>query len=269
MKSLIAYLFLFSTLCASSLASATSYPSGAVAYWGFNEGSGSTCYDSAGSNDGVLYGPSWGSGIVGGALSFDGIDDYVSVPDHSSLDIAGSFTVEAWVKGNEDASANRIQTLVAKDDGPYRQSDNYYFVYDHVGDQIGGATLGPGVFIKQDPEWYCSGPTSGLSAGRWYHLAGVWDGSELSLYVDGRLDASESTDVGALPTNSFPVLLGTNHAGDQFYNGLMDEVLIYDRALSAEEIRGRYRQLAPIPEPASLVLLGIGIAALAWRRREF
>ena len=80
---------------------------GLVGYWSFDEGSGQNVYDAAGyGNDGTLASstdssdedPTWETGKVGGALEFDGVDDYVKIPDSSSLDIAEVITIEVWIK---------------------------------------------------------------------------------------------------------------------------------------------------------------------------
>ena len=84
-----------------------------VSEWTFNEGTGTTAYDSVGSNHGTLVnGPTWTTGLIDGALSFDGSDDIVSVPDSASLDFADAITMEAWVKF--DSVDNRYETIVSK-----------------------------------------------------------------------------------------------------------------------------------------------------------
>ncbi len=84
---------------------------GLIAYWSFDEGSGGIAYDSAGSNHGTIYGASWVDGISGHALSFDGVDDYIEVPDSDSLDIANEITIEAWIKKQE---SSRIESIISK-----------------------------------------------------------------------------------------------------------------------------------------------------------
>ena len=71
-------------------------PLGLISYWKFDEGSGTTAYDSVGANNGTVYGANWTTGKVDGALSFDGVDDYVNVPDSSSLDIVNYVTAVSY-----------------------------------------------------------------------------------------------------------------------------------------------------------------------------
>ncbi|MHC4158980.1 MAG: hypothetical protein ACYSSO_07855, partial [Planctomycetota bacterium] len=81
-------------LCGSALAADSN---GLIAHWKFDEGSGSTAYDSAGDNDGTLVnGPVWTTGQIGGALSFDGVDDYVNISSFSMPQ--DSFTIQMWIK---------------------------------------------------------------------------------------------------------------------------------------------------------------------------
>ncbi|MHC4623252.1 MAG: hypothetical protein ACYS4W_05050 [Planctomycetota bacterium] len=71
---------------------------GFVAHWKFDEGTGPTAYDSAGTNDGTLVnGPVWTSGVLDGALEFDGTNDYVTIPDDPGLDVTGDITISAWM----------------------------------------------------------------------------------------------------------------------------------------------------------------------------
>ena len=88
-------MFLVSSLCI--MPAFTQPPSGAVSHWKFDEDSGTTAYDSIGTNDGTLKnGPVWTMGKVAGALSFDGSNDYVEVPHTAELDITDDLSVEFW-----------------------------------------------------------------------------------------------------------------------------------------------------------------------------
>ena len=120
---------------AEASASFTVSPSGLVAYWKFDEGSGTTVSDSSGNgNTGTLVnGPLWTAGRVGNALFFDGIDDNVTVPDSNSLDLSSSFTLSAWV--NPASTFTDFRSILAK---------NYkYYLYASVAGYCGdGSPLG-------------------------------------------------------------------------------------------------------------------------------
>ena len=97
-KSLLFGIILTACVVIVAFVFAQVYPVGMISYWKFDEGSGPTAFDSADANDGTLInGPVWTSGQVGGALSFDGLDDYVEVPTSANLDITDAITLEAWV----------------------------------------------------------------------------------------------------------------------------------------------------------------------------
>lgn len=84
------------------------YPERMISYWKFDEGIGTIATDLVDANDGEIYGATWTSGIVGSALSFDGVDDYVYVPDKENLSTPYELTVEVWIKSDTFNSDKRI-----------------------------------------------------------------------------------------------------------------------------------------------------------------
>jgi len=85
------------------------YPGSMISYWKFDDVTGLTALDSADANDGTLNnGPVWTSGKVGGALSFDGLNDYVEVPDSANLDITDAITLEAWINPQTVGAWKRV-----------------------------------------------------------------------------------------------------------------------------------------------------------------
>jgi hypothetical protein len=92
-----------------------------ISHWKLDEGSGSTTYDSVGDNDGTIYGATWTSGQIEGALSFDGVDDYVDIGDKASLDFGmDDFTLSAWIKTSMSAGGTIIN----------KRAKGYYAGYD-------------------------------------------------------------------------------------------------------------------------------------------
>ncbi len=212
--------------------------SGLVGYWTMNDGSLGVGYDSnVNGYNGTVHGAVWVDGRFGKALSFDGVDDYAQIP---GLSTPQSFTISFWANIRE---LNRIQYLTEKEVGlPNRfegtvwiGADNKIQFYIHDG------TFNPTI---------TSTATCGLG---WVHIVAVRDTltDSLYLYVNGTSAAAPVTDTTTgIITNTASRTFGAgnrNPAG-RYFNGLMDEIRIYDRALSAAEVAALYSQ----PDPNSL-----------------
>ncbi len=196
-----------------------------VALWSLDEGEGTAVADSSGNDHtGVLKGdPTWTTGAIGGALEFDGDGDYVDLGTSPSFDIADRITVAAWIKVN--AFDVDWQTIISKGDVAWRlsrsQGDNLHFACTGLW-----------------PEWVHG--TANVNDGQWHHAAGVYDGATLRLYVDGRLDVSVAT-AGRINVCEYPVTIGENLEEPQrAWNGAIDEVRLYNYALSEIEVKALY-----------------------------
>ena len=172
--------------------------------------------------NGTLVGPVFVEGIAGMALSFDGVNDYVDFGNNAAFDITEQITLSAWVNTN-DAGNGQHNPYVSKGDQTYaikHASSNTieFFIYD------GG--------------WYTANVRVDSSFnGEWHHVAGTYDGSELKTYVDGVLGATVAHQ-GSIDIQTHNLTIGMNsQETDRFYDGVIDEVNIYNRALSASEIR--------------------------------
>jgi hypothetical protein len=211
-------------------------PSGLVAAFSFNEGTGAAVGDVYGlGNAGAISGASWSfTGKFGGALSFDGVDDWVTVADADSLDLTSGMTLEAWVK---PSVTRNWSTVIEKE----RTPSLAYALYANSDAVFGNRPItqlwidGQGRDVRGD---------STLPTGVWTHLAATYDGSALRLYVNGVQVASESR-TGTIATSTGPLRIGGNSVSNGFFNGLIDEVRIYKRALTAAEIAGD--MASPIP----------------------
>lgn len=196
-----------------------------VALWSLDEGEGMTISDSSGNDHtGVLKGdPTWTSGAIGGALEFDGDGDYVDLGTSPSFDITDRLTVTAWIKVTSfDVD---WQTIISKGDVAWRlsrsQGDNLHFACTGLW-----------------PEWVHG--NANVNDGRWHHAAGVCDGTTLRLYIDGQLDVSVTT-AGRINVCEYPVTIGENLEEPQrAWNGAIDEVRLYNYALSEMEVKALY-----------------------------
>jgi len=229
-----------------------SYPSGMVSYWKLDEGLGTAALDSVGSNHGTLVNaPIWTSGKVQSALNFDGVNDYVKIPDSNSLDLEGPFTLEAWVMPNQRSSST-LDILEKRDyaTGLGGADANYEFY------------IGP----SYDPRFLTFGigngsQGSGLQASTpvifdsWNHVAAIYDGSQVMLFLNGTSIGSgkgvydyygnlvDPNGIIIPIGNAANLTIGTlkNHDPSEAFDGGIDEVAIYNRALTAEEIAQHYQ----------------------------
>jgi hypothetical protein len=204
---------------------ATQLPSGLVAAYGFNEGFGSTVADASGTgNTGTVGGATWTTGKYGGALSFSGSSNWVTVPDANSLDL-NKFTISAWVK--PAAAQSGWRTAVLKE---IPASGLAYALYVN-----GVSPSAPAVYLDNGTEVGTGTGPSSLPVGAWSYVTGSYDGSTLRLYVDGVLKASKAS-TGTTKTSSGPLRIGGNALWGEWFNGALDEIRIYNRALSATEV---------------------------------
>jgi len=210
-------------------------PAGPVAQWTLDDGAGTIAADSSGNgNDGVLIGePLWVAGIIGGALELDGVDDYVDCGNPSMLDFGtGDFTISAWI----NLTAIERATVYAKG-----------------GDNSGGIryTLAMGEANDNQMTLTTDDNSSKVQArggtvvndGAWHHVVGMRAGTVSMVYVDGILDGSidlpEGYDLsGASQHNALIGAITSNTDGslEKLFAGIIDDVRIYDRALSADEV---------------------------------
>jgi alpha-mannosidase len=209
---------------------------GLVAAYRFGEGVGTSTADASGSGNGgaLVNGPAWiTGGKYGGAINFDGVNDYVRVAGSASLDLGRTGTVEAWVKLD---TLGHWQGVVAKGSANTDPSHNYAIELSNA--NRWNCILGNGTssLTLQSP----SAPTTN----QYYHVACTWDGTTARLYVDGVLSVSSSQLV--TPTgNAAPLSLGQFGGDVDRLDGIIDEVRIYSRALSQAEIQNDMS--APIP----------------------
>lgn len=203
---------------------------GIVGLWYLDEGTGSIASDSSGNlNHGTLQGDtSWVSGKFGSALSFDGSGDYVEVADSTSLNIiTGGLTIEAWVK--EATSGTRVK-IVSR-----RISRYFYLLGVDNGKPYGGIGDGSTATVTSK--------TVTMPNDEWHHLAFVYDDAadEMYLYYDGVLKETVGVTESLPSRTGVKLSIGADFEGRaNFFNGTIDEVRIWDEALSADEVFQSY-----------------------------
>jgi len=208
----------------SSVTDKDALPANEVARLFMNENSGTTTADASGSsNNGTLIDATWTTGKFGSGINFNGSSSYVNIPDSASLRLGKNMTISTWVKvtanpaswarlvGKSDAGANRNYAIFLHTDG------RILFQFQDTG---GGypSIMSPG----------------SISDGTWRNVTATYDGFTMRLYIDGSQVATGSTTATPV-TSAGPVRLGWDGAHNVF-NGQMDHVRIYARALSAAEV---------------------------------
>ncbi|MCA9036772.1 MAG: DNRLRE domain-containing protein, partial [Planctomycetaceae bacterium] len=232
----------------SHIATTTLNVLGAVSRWDFTAGSGTVAADSVGSNDGTLVnGPMWGAGIFDGALTFDGVDDYVHVPDSDSLDITGALTMETWVM--MQVIDNNYDMFIWKTDSGISATRDYSL--GRIRNDGSGASWA-GKFYSTILT--TAGRTEVESATRpvagvWYHVVSTFDGASHNLYVNGVLESQQAWS-GTILTSSEPLLLGRTSSSTALnsLHGSLEEAAVFNSALSATQIAERYAQFNQQPD---------------------
>ncbi len=207
-----------------------------VLHLSFNDDSGDTAVDQSGfGNDATFFGnPQWIDGVMDSqGLGFDGAT-WGEVPDDDSLDLTGPLTLTAWALVHPGGEA--IQSAMEK--GPAWGAGEYNLAALYNGGTILQAADLPAA---------CADTNSGASIqdGTWHHLAGVLDGAEIKMYIDGVLDASMAC-VGSLTPNDGALYIGARGGTGRFLNGGLDELRIYNYALSATDVEGDMNNAAPV-----------------------
>ena len=198
-----------------------------VAQWRYDEGTGSMAYDdTANRNDGALTGTvSWTTGKKEGAFNFNG-NSYFTVADNDSLDLTSTGTIELWAR--KDTAFRSSQTMIWK-------SGSYGFR------EINNSTTGQLQFY-----WNGSALTTDTmyNSLAWYHIVGTCDvsaadGERMKIYLNGELvkQGNCTTDT----PNANDLFIGTG--GGQYFDGTLDNIIIYDKPLSADTIRIRFNRL--------------------------
>jgi uncharacterized repeat protein (TIGR01451 family) len=175
-------------------------------------------------NNGTLFTP----GMVGLAFDLDGVDDYVSVPDNPSLNPVNALTVDAWIKPN---SPNNSSTPVVVKKG----------IMDDSGYSLEGGNGEIGFWVNITGRGWVSSPSANIDPDQWVHVAGVYDGSGISFYLNGSLIGTPTPAQGGIAVAGSELDIGHDPAVvERFFGGLIDEVHVFDRALSSSEIQAIY-----------------------------
>jgi hypothetical protein len=202
---------------------------GLVAEWNFDEGDGAVARDASGNgHDATIQGASWvakNEDTQSPAIHLDGVDDYIDCGPAQALGIAGPITVEAWVrpmaKGHGEASliGAGMQSFLLT----YYNAELCYFYIGRGGNCVSGA----------------------LDLGKWNHVVGAFDGTMLSMWINGRLVGTRESAIKQYDPAASLFHIGTPGRPDLAkYKGMVDRVRVYNRALTADEAVGHFKEEA-------------------------
>lgn len=197
---------------------------GLVSYWTFDEGTGNIANDSITTNDLTIYGSNYwyDEGHLNKCLDFDGSQDYATIPSNNSLKITPHITVECWI--NADTFSGLMQFCNKQKYILRFESDFCEFVPTVSGQQVQNTGISANY----------------MTIGQWHHIVGTYNGTQIKFYLDG-LPKDTTSKTGSLDTDNLTFVVGARfYYNDRKFDGRVDEVRLYNRALSDEEILQNY-----------------------------
>jgi hypothetical protein len=197
-----------------------------VGAWGFDEASGTGVTDASGrANNGTISGATrTTAGRFGSALTFDGVNDWVTVPDSASLDLSTRATLEAWVFPTAALGASWRTAIIKEQPGQL-----VYALYAN------NDSRRPSGHLFTTADLWTNGSAQ-LPVNAWSHLAMTWDGTTQRLWVNGTQAGSRAVG-GTLVNSTGPLRFGGNGVWSEWFAGRLDEIRVYDRALSQAELQ--------------------------------
>ena len=246
---------------------------GMVAYWSFE---GNVTDLSGRGHDGAVTGATYSSNsgeyaFLGQSIHFDGSGDYVSVADHDDLDFTTKFTMMMWIKPTDVS--------------------NYVFLIDKWVDRGGDlraysfyqSSTNIGLYVNSTGSTSGYPSAIGLQQNKWQHITLSFDADNqiMKYYLNGTVVDEHYVNSGTIYNSPYHLLIGAYNnrnggVGGYYYEGYMDEVILYNTALSDAQVLSNYESgpgipdpVLPdiVPEPISIVLLGMGIAGWIVRKR--
>ena len=201
-------------------------PKGVVAWWDAEAIHKDSIVDVRGSHPGKADRVSLSSGYVGSAFNFNG-SNLITIPYSPALAPGRGMTIEGWVRPEAPP------TVWARIAGV--QSDNLYTSTWVFGTSTtGGLYFG---LFKNGAQTYLDGRTP-LAVGVWTHVTAIWEGETMRVAINGVIQPEVATFVGPLNPSTFPLRIGRGDTSSYGFRGLIDELTLYDRPLTAEELAG-------------------------------
>jgi hypothetical protein len=233
---------------------------GLVGWWRFDEATGNTAKDnSIYGNDGIIYGATWVDGKYGKALSFNGVDNYVQVPHTDLLEFgSGNYTIECWVYFITGGA--HTDAIISRRENPDLTVDLISLYRTNSG-SVGFRVKNNGATVQS-----CDSGSTTINPNTWYQIIVGRRGSTMFMYINAIDVTTGSSVTGGVPDFTSVFSVGNS---DSYYgypwNGLIDEVRIYNRALSAVEIQNDFQKspdfssklLAKVPKGTTQVIVTV------------
>jgi hypothetical protein len=216
---------------------------GLVGHWTFFTGSGATTRDLSGNNNhGTLNLPTWTNGIIGRGLDFDGVDDYVQIPHNAAFlgaNLSNGFTISAWI--NPRSIGETAGNILSKSTDTTGQNGFFYAV-----------TTSNRIAFRLNSGTQANSAVNSVNqgSGNWYHiLITVSSGQLANFYVNGVLSGTANQDlvqtISTITTTNAMRIGNRATATDRTFDGLIDEVMFFNRFLSLNEIKRIYNTTKP------------------------
>jgi len=228
------------------IAQAKGVTEGLISHWKFDETSGVMAYDSAGTNHGIVHGAIWTSGQINSALDFDGVADYVALPDNEPIWLPQcNFTLSAWVYFDNPPGNSRESILDLNFGDSSIPSNELGCLLER---RYASGIVRFSMTTTSDTDEDLNS-NIGLTENSWFHVVAVRDGTTQAIYINGDLDNDrtcssdpirytggyddDTVNIGSMSRSGFPL--------NWHVNGKIDDVRIHDRALSPEEVQQLYQ----------------------------
>lgn len=200
-----------------------------IAHWKFDEGAGTAASDSSGGNDGTVQGAVWVDGVRGTALEFNGVSDYVDIP-LVKAELPYDMSISAWIKLYSDSSPSGWGIISSG----YDSAAPYWMVELDTENQVRIYT----------PTKYNTA-YSQLTSGQWYHIAWTTDTQAGRVYVNGELCETFMPVVSNPSISGSKGAIGRGYGNRDSFDGIIDEVRVYDTTLSRNDVAYLYNYDKP------------------------